>query len=266
MTSSVKNILLFTLLIMAGFFFFWQGKNAGAIKKKKEHQAIYDSISERVLLRSEFAGGLLLHSRGWGLHFRKGRNISFFKSLHWEVDAVSMKSPKQIKTINPYFTNSKSYVYGKLNYMYVVRAGLGYKRLLNRKPYWGGVELRFSYFGGFSLALAKPVYLYIMNYSVETDDFTIDIEKYNSTIHGLDNIYGRAPFTHGIGNTTLHPGLYLKTGLNFEFGEYNTSVKAVEVGAILDYYPIPVAIMAYEPKQSFFLTFYLGFSIGKRYD
>lgn len=261
----IKHIILLTLLITVGLFVYGQEQEEDK-KKQKTHEPIYDSISDRVLLRKEFAGGIILHSRGWGFHFRKGQNLSYFRSLNWEVDAVSLKSPKQIKTINPYFNNAKSYVYGKLNHVYILRAGVGIKRLLNRKPYWGGIELRFIYFGGFSLALAKPVYLYVLNYTPDNDDYTIDIEKYDPEKHGLDNIYGRAPFVNGIGETSLHPGVYAKLGLNFEFGSYNSSIKAVEVGGVVDFYPIPVAIMAYNPEQTFFITFYLEFSFGKRYD
>ncbi|MCK4569931.1 MAG: hypothetical protein KAT76_06550 [Bacteroidales bacterium] len=251
---------------MVGLFVSGQEKESEKEHKRKSGEAVYDSISDRVLLRREFAGGVILHSRGWGFQFRKGKNLSYFKSLQWEINVVSLKSPKQIRTLNPYFNNAKSYVYGKLNHVYILRAGIGIKRLLNRKPYWGGIELRFIYFGGFSLAIAKPVYLYVLNFTPENEEYTINIEKYNPKIHGLDNIYGRAPFTHGIGNTSLHPGLYVKLGLNFEFGNYNSSIKAVEAGATLDYYPIPVSIMALNPEQSFFLTFYIGFSFGKRYD
>jgi hypothetical protein len=255
---------MMTLLSLAGFFVYGQEQDIEINQEQQE--PVYDSIVDRVLLRSEFAGGIVLHSRGWGFQFRKGKNLSYFRSFQWEIDAVSLKSPKQIRTINPRSNNARSYVFGKLNHIYVVRAGLGIKQLLNRKPYWGGIELRLIYFGGFSLAIAKPVYLYILNYSVESDDYSIDIEKYDPNRHGLDNIYGRAPFTNGIENTSLHPGVYAKLGLNFEFGDYNSSIKAVEIGGNLDYYPIPVEIMAFNPKQSFFITFYLIFSLGKRYD
>lgn len=264
--ASVKHITMLTLLIMAGLFALGQEQVDVRKGRQKDREPVYDSISDRVLLRQEFAGGILLHSRGWGFHFRKGRNLSYSRSLQWEIDVASMKSPKQIKTINPYFNNAKSYVYGKLNHIYVLRAGIGVKQLLNRKPYWGGIELRLAYFGGFSLAFAKPVYLYILNYTAENDYYTIDIERYNPEIHGLDNIYGRAPFTSGIENTSLHPGIYAKLGLNFEFGNYNPSIKALEAGAALDFYPFPVAIMAYNPEQTLFLTFYISFTFGKRYD
>jgi len=261
----IKNIILLTLLLMAGLFVCAQEQEAEP-EKKKEKEPVYDSISDRVLLRREVSGGLILHSRGWGLHFRNGRNLSYFRSLNWEIDFVSLRSPKEIKTLNPYFNNAKSYVYGKLNHAYILRAGVGIKRLLNRKPYWGGIELRFVYMGGFSLAFAKPVYLYILNYKPDNDTYTIDIEKYDPDVHGLDNIYGRAPFVNGIGNTGLHPGVYAKLGLNFEFGKYNSSIKAVELGGILDFYPLPLQIMAYNSKHSLVLTFYIGVSFGKRYD
>jgi hypothetical protein len=261
-----KNIIILTPLLLVGLLVCGQEQESSRKIKKEDKPPIYDSITDRILLRREFTGGILLHSRGWGFHFRKGKNLSYKKSFQWEVDGVNMKSPKQIKTLNPYFNNAKSYFYGKLNHVYVLRLGLGIKQLLNRKPYWGGIELRFIYFGGLSLAFAKPVYLYILNYSPENDDYTIDVERYNPRFHGLDNIYGRAPFTDGIQNTSIHPGLYVKLGLNFEFGEYNSSIKSVEVGGVLDYYPWPVAIMAYNPENSFFITFYIGFSFGKRYD
>lgn len=257
----IRKIIILTLLAMAGFFVYGQEQKPVA---ERDLDAMYDSIADRVLLRREFTGGVILHSRGWGFHFRKGHNLNYFRSFQWEAEAVSLKSPKQIR-ITPYTSNGKSYYFGKLNSIYILRAGLGLKRLLNRKPYWGGIELRFIYFGGFSLAFSKPVYLYIDNYALDQDDY-IDIERYDPENHGLDNIYGRAPFMHGIENTSLLPGIYGKLGLNFEFGEYNSSIKAVELGANIDYFPIPISIMAYNPSQSVFITFYLQFSFGKRYD
>jgi hypothetical protein len=246
-----------------GFFVNAQEQESPVVK---EYEAIYDSVTDRVLLRREFTGGIILHSRGWGLHFRKGRNINFFRSFQWEVDGVSMKSPKQFRTIYPFSNSAKSYFYGKLNHVFITRTGLGIKKLLNRKPYWGGIELRLVYFGGISLAFAKPVYLYIINYPAGNESRTVTVERYDPELHGYDNIFGRAPFLDGIENTSIHPGIYGKLALNFEFGEYNSSIKAVELGAVIDYHPIPIAIMANNPKQSLFLTFYLEFSMGKRYD
>jgi hypothetical protein len=224
----------------------------------------YDSIADRVLLKKELTGGITIHNLGMGANFRKGINKTFFNSRIIEVEIVSMKHPKQIRVVNPYYYNAKSYVYGKLNHVYILRAGYGFKKLLNRKPYWGGVELRLLYLGGISVAFAKPVYLYFWD---ETYTYVKE-EKYNpdNYYHNSEYIYGRAPFTDGLGELKVYPGINAKVGLSFEFGALNSKIRALEAGGILEYFPIAIPIMAFNPEQNFFITFYLNFSLGKRYN
>ncbi len=225
-----------------------------------------DTILDQVLLRKKMSGGIILHNRGWGFQFQKGRNITFFKSVMWEASAISMKSPKQVRTINPYFSNAKSYFYGKINHVFVLRGGIGFDKMLNRKPYWGGVEIRLVGFGGVSLAITKPVYLYILKFTSSYYDYQIVIEKYDPEKHFLDNIYGRAPFSRGLGELRLYPGIYGKFGMNFEYGHYNSKIKSVEVGAVIEFFPIPVPIMAFNDPDYYFLTLYINISIGKRFN
>jgi hypothetical protein len=224
----------------------------------------YDSITDRVLLKKELTGGVTIHNLGMGFNFRKGINKTYFNSRIFEIEFVSLKHPKQIRVINPYYYNAKSYVYGKLNHVYVLRAGYGFKKLLNRKPYWGGVELRVLYMGGLSVAFAKPVYLYFWD---ETYTF-IKEEKYDpdNVYHNSEYIYGRAPFTDGLGELKVYPGIFAKAGLNFEFGTLNSKIRALEAGMVFEYFPIAIPIMAYNPAQNFIITFYLNFSLGKRYN
>jgi hypothetical protein len=224
----------------------------------------YDSIAERILLKKEMTGGATVHVLGMGVNFRRGSNKSFFSSRIFEIEVVSMKHPKQIRVINPYYYNAKSYVYGKMNHVYILRAGYGFKKLLNRKPYWGGIELRALYMGGVSLAFAKPVYLVFWD-----PTYTYRFEaKYNpdNYFHNAEYIFGRAPYTNGIWETRIYPGVYAKAGLNFEFGTLNSKIKALEAGGVFEYFPIAIPIMAYNPTQNFFLTLYLNFSLGKRYN
>ena len=225
-----------------------------------------DTILDQVLLRKKLSGGVMLHSRGLGFQFQKGRNITYFKSFLWEVNLVSMKSPKQVRTINPYFSNAKRYFYGKMNHVYVLRGGIGFDKMLNRKPYWGGVEIRMVGYAGVSLAIAKPVYLYILEFTSSYYDYQIVIEKYDPAEHFLDNIYGRAPFSRGLGELRLYPGVYGKVAMNFEYGQFNSKIKSAEVGAILEVFPIPVPIMAFNNADYYFLTLYINISIGKRFN
>lgn len=230
-----------------------------------QDEIVIDTTKNIILLK-EATGGIMLHTQGWGLRFSKGYNKSEFKKRMIVVEFLEMNSPRQIRTINPYFTNSKSYVYGKLNTVYILRGTYGIHRLLNRKPYWGGVELRFFYMGGASLGFAKPVYLYILEPSPQFYEYTIVEERYNPNEHYVDNIYGRASFVKGFDEIGFYPGFHFKIGLDFDYGVYRTKVKSLEVGAIIDVFPRPVPIMAFNDPEYFFLTFYLSFNFGKRYN
>lgn len=230
---------------------------------------LYIEYSDSVLLTKEMAGGFILHSQGWGAQFMKGKNVNFRKKRFLEFSFVEMKSPKEIRVINPYFSNAKSYIYGKLNNFYMLRGGYGQQHLIATKPYWGGVELRFFYSGGGVLGIAKPVYLNIINLvSITPNYFEYELvtEKYDPEEHFRDNIYGRAPFTKGFNELKFYPGLYGKAGLYFDFGTYNAAIKALEVGAILDVFPNPVPMMAYNDKEYYFITLFLSVSFGKRYN
>ena len=210
-------------------------------------------------------GGATLHTAGLGLLFRKGYNITAFKKNLWELEGVGMRSTKQVRInfYGAYYSNANSYVYGKLNKVYLLRAGLGQQYMITRKPYWGGVEMRLSYYGGLSLGMAKPIYLYIIN---QNDYNTINSEKYNPDEHFIDNIYGRAPFLDGVEKTKFHPGLYIKGGINFYFGQYNTKIKSLEMGFVIDGFVTPIPIMAFSDSYYYFANFYLSIVFGKRYN
>lgn len=239
-----------------------------AQEKEKQSFEEIDTILNKVILRKEIMGGATLHTSGWGVLFRKGYNATAFTKNLWEVEFVNMKDDKEVRVSYwnaSYYSNANSYIFGKLNKVFLLRGGLGQQKLLNSKPYWGGVELRLTYYGGFSLGIAKPIYLYIINQN-QTDFFSIDSERYDPEEHFYEDIYGRAPFIDGIEETKFYPGIYAKAGLNFEFGEYNTSIKALEAGVLIDAFPIAIPIMAYRDKHHYFLNFYLNFTFGKRYN
>ena len=63
---------MLTLLSLVGFFIYGQEPEPKNPRKERQEEPIYDSVSDRILLRKEYAGGIILHSRGWGFQFRKG--------------------------------------------------------------------------------------------------------------------------------------------------------------------------------------------------
>ena len=239
---------------------------SGGYLASAQYAAVQDTLPDNVLFEQQWSLGAMIHTNGWGLKFRKGHNVTALRQVMWELEFSTYKSAKEIRSINPYFADSRSYFYGKLNYVWFFRGGMGQQHILNRKPYWGGVQLSWLYYGGVSLALTKPVYLYIIHFKSGFTDYEVIEQKYDPEIHFVDNIYGRGSFLAGLTQLGFHPGVYAKTGLDFEFGVKNRQINSLEVGAIFDYSPIPIPIMAYNPKQSFFLTLYVGIMFGKRYN
>jgi hypothetical protein len=257
MQSTFKIVVFFILLLPFGLVY---GQEDESVPFEE-----IDTILNKVILKKEMMGGGTIHSAGLGILFRKGYNPTAFKKNLWELEFVGIRSQKQVRInfYGAYYSNANSYVYGKLNKVYVLRAGLGQQFLITRKPYWGGVELRFAYYGGLSLGMAKPIYLYIIN---QNDYNSLTPEKYNPDEHFIDNIYGRAPFLDGVTETKFHPGLYIKAGLDFYFGQYNTSIKNMEIGFVIDGYVSPIPIMAFRAEYYYFANVYLSVTFGKRYN
>lgn len=259
----MRLLILILLMFLAGIFV--PGK---CYSQESEEQ---DTVNNGVLMRKERSGNIMLHTLGYGLGFKMGLNKNYFVRRIIEFDLLEMKAPNQTKTYNDNFVNPKYYYYGKLNNLYILRAGLGYQHLLNRKPYWGGIEVRYFYSGGLSLGLAKPVYLYISYYRSDLVIFATKTEKFDPTknypVTTPDytyDIYGRAPVFKGFNEIKPYPGIYAKFGFNFDFGVLNDRVKALEVGIVLDGYPVGVPVMAFKDPYHIFVTGYLSFNFGKR--
>lgn len=254
-TIFMRRFFLFFLLILFTF---------SGVEAIAQVESEPDTTPDNVLLERQWSLGVMIHTNGWGLKFRRGKNVVALRQFMWELEFSTYKSPKEIRIINPYYSDSKSYIYGKLNHVFFLRGGVGQQHILNRKPYWGGVQLSVLYYGGISLGLTKPVYLYI----IDPTTGEINEEKYDPELHSQnqDYIFGRASFLSGILQLGFHPGVYLKTGLDFEFGIKNKAISSLEIGGTLDFSPIPVSIMAYNPRQQFFLTLYFSFMFGKRFN
>ena len=104
-------------------------------------------IEERLVYNHQNSYKVAIHSRGFGGGFKIGRIKSIHLVRNWEAEIVSLHSLKEIKTLNMSTYNMRPFVYGKLNYVYVLRFGYGEDRRIFGKPYWGGIETRWSLVG-----------------------------------------------------------------------------------------------------------------------
>jgi hypothetical protein len=152
-----------------------------------------------------------------------------------------------------------------MNAVTLLRAGAGRQDILFSKAEQSGVEVRLLYTGGFSLAMAKPVYLNVLYPTAFEGEYDLVIEKYDPDKHYIDNIYGRAPFTYGISETRPYPGAYVKAGLLFEYGSFNSAIRCLELGVTADVFAKEIPIMAYAENSAVYLNFYINWVFGRRW-
>jgi len=222
-----------------------------------------------------------IHSAGFGINFRYGKSITAKKKKLMEFEIGEMRHHKEYKRPNELiprvfgFPSPKAYVFEKQNSFFTVRTGIGRMRTIFDKAERNGVQVRLAYFGGFTLGVLKAYYLDIL-YEVNTSGpvkYRIVHEKYDADIPDVENrflqwenIYGASGFSYGLTELKFVPGVYTKMGLNFEWASYEDIVKALEVGAIIDFFPKAVPIMILSKNKFFFPTLYIDIKFGWRWE
>lgn len=231
----------------------------GSVAEKIQDRSFDDT---EVLRKQEFTGGFVLHSQGFGAILRRSKNKTFMRKRVIELEAVSMEHPKELRSVNPYYENTSSYNYGELNQVVVTRLGYGRHNVIYAK-FDKGVEIRYLYIGGLSVAWAKPIYLEI-GYPAIPYEY-IATERYDPERHFVDNIYGRASELTGIDKMRLYPGLYGRFGFSFDYAKQQKNISTIETGVIIDYYIQDVPMMAKIKNDPYYLTFYVSLQFGTRW-
>lgn len=221
-------------------------------------------LEERVVYNRQNSFHVALHSQGLGAGFKLGKIKSIYKTVNWEAEVVSLHSTKEIKTINISENNTRPFVYGKLNYVYVIRFGYGQERRIFGKPYWGGIETLWTYEAGASLALLKPYYYYVVVYN-DNHQEVVDEQTFESNSQWMQ-ILGKSAFTKGINETKLSPGIHASTGLSFEIGKSRARMQAIDIKVIAESFPLGISIMDSQRDRRFFLTFQLSYNWGSRFN
>lgn len=224
---------------------------------------VYDET--KLLYRNEANVGFLVTTNGLGLAYRRGWHVTNARKRVFEIEGVSYRHPKEVKTINQYYDHPKGYYYGKLNSLFLLRSGFGFQNVFFSKPEHNGIEIRWIAFVGVSLGLAKPVYLEILEPTPVQGQRLIVTQRYDPDKHFIDNIYGRAPFMRGFGETKIHPGAYGKFGVNFEYGSLDNDIKALETGIVIDAFPKAIPMMANEHNHPFLISLYISFTYGGKW-
>lgn len=228
-------------------------------------QTIYEET--RVPYKREIYGGILLHGDGWGLQFNHATYKTAKERRVLGLEVVGMKHPKEVKSFNPYYEDARGYFYGKANSLLILRPTYGRKVQITDKIRRSGAELNFIWGIGPSLGVLKPVYLQIGKPDRIPYE-NIVVERYDPTVHDVQNIYGRATWFNGLGEAKLYVGGFARMAISFEYSGEVTGLKGLELGTTVDVYQKTVPIMAELEgvrNKQFFFEFYLALQFGKKF-
>lgn len=233
---------------------------------KSQNLILADSTqTTNIILEKEYRYGVIAHSRGLGLGAYFGHRKNFMLSKFWMIEAVNLRSTDQARLYNPFFSSAKSFFLGKLNYVYNLRFGREYSRLLSRKPYWNGIEMRLNYAYGLDLIFEKPYYIKEIKVDAQGELYTED-HAYDPDIHHEGNIYGRASFFDGFDQLRVRPGAFLRLSLSVEFDSRPEVIRMIEVGAYADVAPFGIDFSVSNQNTIVVPSFFLSFQFGKKYN
>jgi hypothetical protein len=217
---------------------------------------------QKVFFRNERSFGVLLNSDGIGISYREAKRIDYRNKWLLEFDGGTLKNQKEYKQSSQQIQGG-SYIYGKLNSTFYLRAGFGRQHELFKKTDLGGIAVRYFYSAGPVIAIMKPIYykfLFLVPGTI--NEYEIREEKFDASLTASQDPYGRASFLKGLNETKVIPGLYAKAGFNFEYSKEDKIIHAIEFGGQVNAFPKKVSIMAVSDNKALFFSLFVSYRFG----
>ena len=259
----MQKIIIFISLVLLSFCTLAQETKKQRKEEKRQHKNEVIKEEEGVIAyKKSFVFGAKLISDGYGAFFEIGRASSVKKATLYQLEISEKKSVKEDKQNNSSY-NSIPFIFGKENFFYPVKLGVQQQILLGNKSNKNGVSITANYGGGISLGLLRPYYVQVADSSGN-----YVFVKYNAAnshyFHDPNSISSGPTFGKGWSDISVTPGLYAKAAVRFDYGSYNETVSAIEVGITGDYYTKKIPILFDVPERTFFFSGYVSICFGKR--
>lgn len=248
------------------------GADARQLKKAERREKINQLIKQEeegaLIYQKQGAFGFKFNTDAWSMFYEHGRYKTINKTNLWWLEFGERKDKKEEKvptlSASQGFLVISSYIYGKRNNFYYLKAGLGQQLLIGGKGNKNGVAVSAIYGGGLSAGLLKPYYIEIQNPSTGTRE-QIKYSPDNENLF-LDPsiIIGKGNFGKGFNEITFVPGAHARAALRFDYGRYNEVLSAMEVGVNAEYYSKAMPIMLLNKEHKFFFNAYISLVFGKR--
>jgi hypothetical protein len=235
-------------------------KDKKAAKRERINQLVKLEEEGEVIFAKQSAFGLKLNTDGYGLSYEIGRFKTNRVATIFQVELNEKKHKKEKRmSLNNGF-NFNSVIYGKLNNFYQFKVGMGQQRIIGGKGNKNGVAVMAIYTGGLSMGMQKPYFVDV----IEPNSQQRSRKLYPTIIDSAYEEQGASGFTVGWGQMQPKWGAHAKAALRFDYGRFNETVTAIEVGLNAEYYFGKVAQIAYNPERNFFFNAYISLLLGRR--
>lgn len=238
-----------------------------AERREKINQLIKQEEEGALIYQKQGAFGFKFNTDAWSMFYEHGKYKTINTTNLWWAEFGERKDRKEEKvptlSASQGFLVISSYIYGKRNNFYYLKAGIGQQKLIGGKGNKNGVAVSAIYGGGFSAGLLKPYYLEIQNPSTNQRE---EIKYNNNDSLFLDPtiIIGKGGFTKGFNEIKFVPGVHARAALRFDYGRYNEVLSAMEVGVNAEYYTQSMPILLLNKERKLFLNAYIALVFGKR--
>jgi hypothetical protein len=223
--------------------------------------------AEKIFYRNERTFAATLGSNGFAGNFRYAKRIDAFRKTTYEIGFAYIKHEKEYKI--SYSSSPQlggSFVFGKTNSLFALRAGIGLQKELFRKEDKGGISIRYFFNFGPSIGFQKPVYYDVIVSELDSEGNYVQVRKTMKFESHITAVERKAPFYNGLDEISLVPGIYGKCGFTFEFGKNDQSFSAFETGIIFDAYLRKIPIMANDHNHWFYPAVFISYRFGKVID
>jgi hypothetical protein len=246
-------------------------QDARQLKKEERRARINQLIKQEeegaLIYQKQGAFGFKFNTDGWGMFYEHGKYKTLTNTSLWWLELGERKHPKEEKvptlSASSGFLIISSYIYGKRNNFYYLKAGLGRQTLIGGKGNKNGVAVSAIYGGGLSLGMLKPYYVEIENPNTGQRE-EIKYDNNDSLFLDPTIIVGRGGLTKGFGEMKFVPGVHVRTALRFDYGRFNELLSALEVGLNAEYYSQNMPILLMNKEKKFFFNAYVALTFGRR--
>lgn len=236
--------------------------------KYAKEWGLHSSYKNRLMVNAR------LNTNGWtgGIFYNKATKK---KTNVWSLNFSEIYHQKEIKIKNTgeYFNNlgkTSTFKLGKINNVYTLQFMYGKEHLIFPGILNGNTSMSFYYGLGPVIAIEKPYYLHLIYYDTFPSNTThLQTEKYSQdnqeTFLKPSAILGHAPWSKGILESNIIPGLFAEIALIIEPDYSDVFLKRMMIGGNAAFYSHPLTIMAENNSYPYHFSFFIGISLGKRW-